>query len=326
MKRLARVIVSITLALTLALGICTVPTEAAKAKGLIAPLTVKDGWGSSTVSYWLGPDAYTTDFSSYKISGDVYVPASFFKNRDIVLSLNAELNFYQESSNTSFYLNSQREFRLIYDENIKDYYFWAWDDEKQTDATVPYVKSVKKVGDMVKIQIVDESLLTTPSSNDVDESTNSFKPYTGDIPESGMDVNAQFRLSTDQKFSGQFAVANVKVKAGGKVATPDYKSEVAIGQVKDEKGETIDLKPTAFNTSLLSVSKTSVQVKAKKSASVSVSTMLSGDKVKVSTSAKKIATATYKNGKLTIKGLKKGSAVISVKANGKTKKIKVTVV
>jgi hypothetical protein len=53
--------------------------------------------------------------------------------------------------------------------------------------------------------------------------------------------------------------------------------------------------------------------------------MFSGDKVSVSSSSSKVAKATYKSGKVTIKGVKKGKATVSVKANGKTQKIKVTV-
>ena len=62
-----------------------------------------------------------------------------------------------------------------------------------------------------------------------------------------------------------------------------------------------------------------------KSVKVKATPSFSDDKIKVKTSNKKIATAKYTNGKVTIKGVKKGKATLTLKYNGITKKIKVTV-
>ncbi|MBR3363848.1 MAG: Ig-like domain-containing protein, partial [Solobacterium sp.] len=77
---------------------------------------------------------------------------------------------------------------------------------------------------------------------------------------------------------------------------------------------------------VLTLSKTAVKVKKTKSASIAV-TIASGDIVSVKTSNKNIAAASYKNGKLLIKALKKaGTANITVTtAAGKQATVKVTV-
>ncbi len=80
-----------------------------------------------------------------------------------------------------------------------------------------------------------------------------------------------------------------------------------------------------FNTFALKLSKSKVKVAPKKSVTVKVVTTRTGDKVKVKTSDKKIATAKYSKGKLTITGKKAGTAKITVTANGTKKVIKVTV-
>ena len=76
----------------------------------------------------------------------------------------------------------------------------------------------------------------------------------------------------------------------------------------------------------LKVGKNTVKLSQTKSISFEVS-FTSGDKITVKSSNKKIATATYKNGKITIKAKKKpGKAIITVTtATGKSAKIKVTV-
>ena len=95
------------------------------------------------------------------------------------------------------------------------------------------------------------------------------------------------------------------------------------GDITD--GETVSRDAVAFNTSYLTVAKDSIKIAKKKTARVKVTTMTADDKVEVSSSNKKIATATLKKGKVKIKGKKAGSAVITVKANGVSKEIKVIV-
>ena len=118
------------------------------------------------------------------------------------------------------------------------------------------------------------------------------------------------------------------------------------GNKNEEGGEEFahcEVTAVPFNTSFLTVAKDKVEVKAKKSVNVKFTTMNTADnlpahafelgdvvlnladKVTVKTSDKKIATASVKNGKVKIKGKKKGAATITVSANGVEKKINVNV-
>ena len=328
MKRIMKSSVAMLLALTLALGVWGVtPSAAATVKGLVAPFTIKDGWGSTAINHWFGPESYSTDFSGYKVSGDVYIPRAAFAD-DAVLHVRADISFWFEDIEKSGLLLSDQkdEIHIGYNKESNDYWFNGWDDEKQQDVELPFVKSVSTVGDMVKVEFADAPVSAELMSDQWDEATQSNKPWEGDIPQTNGHVNACIHVGGEKAFSGKIAVSNVSVKIGDKVLDAIYDADDDIGDAwGDIEGDMGPIKPETFNTTALSVAKTSVKVKAKKSSTVKVTTMFNGDKVKVSSSTKKVAKATYKNGKVTIKGVKKGKATITVKANGKTKKIKVTV-
>ncbi len=329
MKRFMKSAMAVALAFTLALGVSVIPAKAAGTKGLVAPFTIpeKGQWGSTNITSWFGPDAYTTDFSKYSVSADVYIPKAAIP-ADTCLNVSSWINFWFQDTNTNGMLPNERKNEVLvgYDSKGKTYWANGFDEEKQEDVETPFA-SVTEVGDMVKLEIVNAPVMSKLYSTDWDEAANFQKPWEGAIPEKNGHINASVRVGGgDAKFDGKFAVSNVSVKVGDKVLTSNYDSDEDIGDAwGDVQGEIGTLKASTFNTTALSVAKASVNVKAKKSASVKVTTMFAGDKVKVSTSSKKVATASYKNGKVTIKGVKKGKATVSVKANGKTKKIKVTV-
>lgn len=88
---------------------------------------------------------------------------------------------------------------------------------------------------------------------------------------------------------------------------------------QDEKENTPKI--VNFTGKALDVAKKTLTIKAGKKATVKAVTM-PNTKVTYKTSNKKVATVTSKG---VVKGIKKGKAVITVKANGKTVKVKVTV-
>lgn len=80
-------------------------------------------------------------------------------------------------------------------------------------------------------------------------------------------------------------------------------------------------KVVGFTGKALDVAKKTLTIKAGKKATIKATTM-PNSKVTYKTSNKKVATVTNKG---VVKGVKKGKAVITVKANGKTVKVKITV-
>lgn len=331
MKKFMRNTMAAVLAVALVFGVgIAKPANAATLKGLVAPITIKasNGWGSTNINHWFGPDAYTTDFSTYSLSADVYIPKVAFDKDGKPLHVNAEISFWFEDLDKTGMLPMSRENEIMigYDKEGKSYWFNGWDDKEQKDVELPFVKAVTVVGDMVKVEIVDAPVASSLYTDEWDEATDWQKPWTDAIPETNGHINAAVRLAGDTPFAGKFAVSNVSVKAGDKVLTADYNAKEDIGDAwGDVEGNIGELKAVGFNTTALTVAKASASVKAKKSASIKVTTMFDGDKVTVSSSSKKVATATYKKGKITIKGVAKGKATVTVKANGATKKIKVTV-
>ncbi len=331
MKRLMKNSVAVMLSLVLAIGLVGVkPANAASLKGAVAPITIQSGWGSTNINHWLGgDDAYSTDFSKYSVSADVYFPRAMIDGaNDPNVSINTEISFWYEDLQESGKLPMARENEIIvgYNKEANEFWYNGYDEAKKEDVSLSFVKSVTAVGDMVKVEIVDAPVSSKLYSTEWDEVAGKNKDWTKAIPEKGS-INAEVRLASGNAFDGKFAVTNVSVKIGDKVVSADYDAkDIVLGDAwGDVQGEIGELKTASFNTSAVAVAKSSVSVKAKKSAAVKVTTMFDGDKVTVSSSSKKVATVTYKKGKVTIKGVKKGKATITVKANGKTKKIKVTV-
>ena len=189
---------------------------------------------------------------------------------------------------------------------------------------LPFVKNVELVDDMVKVEIVDATVNPTFKTNEWDETTGLNKPWKDAIPKRG-DAVPEFRVGTDRPYNGLFAVANASIKVGDKEYKTDYNKAGFISGFNGEYEGYRELEASTFRTAAVSVDKTSVKVKKNKTAAITVTTMFDSDEVTVSSSSAKVAKVTYKDGKLTIKGLKKGKATVTVEANGQKKTIKVTV-
>ena len=324
MKKTLKNAVAFALALSLALGIGAVPSEAKSIKGAVAPLTPNEGGvAEREFTNYNPPAIFSKDyaFDTYKVSGDIYIPLSMFSKDGGHVFITPMVNFWFPEVAENGLLECGFEIVVGWDyEQNRPYYEGL---EKGTDKKIPefeWVNNIQTIDDMVKLEIVDAPL--KPELIHAEYGEDGRPAWTEEIPSNG-DVSPQFKVGTDYYVNTKFVLTNAAVKFGDKEYRTDYSGPDLIGGYHD--GEYHEVAASTINTTALSVAKTSVKIKKKKKTTVKVTTMFSGDKVTVSSSAAKVAKATYKSGKVTIKGLKKGKATISVKANGKTKKIKVTV-
>ena len=199
------------------------------------------------------------------------------------------------------------------------------------------VMNAELVDNMVKITVKDLKATSTNityacAADDWEE-----KPFEDDFDGTEkMNFGLQFHEWIGGKKVETVYLASASVKMDGKtiwkasMSTKDIAGSPLVDSGKlDEEGnvifDVVEIPAVQFNTANLTVAKDSVKIKAKKTASVKVATMNPGDKVTVKTSDKKIATVSYKNGKVKIKGKKAGKATITVTANGTIKEIAVTV-
>ena len=146
-----------------------------------------------------------------------------------------------------------------------------------------------------------------------------------DFPEGqGQIIVTAFIGGFDQSYKGSIYVDDVALVVDDTVvSTANYEN----GNVGDctyrinsaEKKSTP--KVVSFDGKALKVTKTALNVKAGKKVTIKA-TATPAAKVTYKSSNKKVATVTNKG---VVKGVKKGKATITVKANGKTVKVKVTV-
>jgi hypothetical protein len=236
----------------------------------------------------------TTFGETYSLKMDIYVPAALMKKARLWIS--PSLNLYG-----------------INDINVgivqasADYYYDINSD------------SVTKVGDFYKVQA--EVALDTCYSK---------KGKIIAFPEGeGVASVSLFVASFGAAYKGSIYFDNVSLAIDGQeVYSEDferYENGSVIGtcrySLNEEKECSRGPRVLTFKGKALTVSKTSLSVKKGKTATIKAATMPSA-KVTYTSSNKKIATV---NSKGVVKGIKKGKATITVKANGKTVKVKVTV-
>lgn len=323
MKKTLKNAITLVLALSLALGVSFVPSEAKSVKGVVVPL-VAQNVGMSSVSSWVEPNNFSSDFNNYLVSADIYIPVSAFNKDGGSIFIDSWVSFWFGDLGMNGYLENDTTICVGYDFEQKNGFYKGL--VRGTDEEIKelsYVKDIQEIDDMIKVKIVDAPVLPIFRGPEWDPEIEDYEKWKGDIPTTG-DACPLIRIGTDRSIDTKYVVTNASVKIGGNEYKTDYSgSESIAGYYSND--EYIELPASTFNTKSLSVANTSVKIKKKKNTTVKVTTMFDGDKVKVSSSKAKVAKATYKSGKVTIKGLKKGKAIITVKANGKTKKIKVTV-
>lgn len=277
----------------------------------------EDDWDSTSLSdicFWSTgePSAYS---ESYTVSYKLYIPASFMKGE-------ADINV---GGGISFDDASAEEWQWAgyadlpsYDFHV-DGTFTTWDEEKEQDVPITYA-TAKKTGDfyVVSYEAKAKAVNTTDAPADVTKAEK--VAVTPNIGVKGINITAK---------NSAIYLDDLKItKADGTVIrdqnfTSDKKveGETRVAPKKgDNDGKAIKL-ATITDNKVLTVKSTKVNVKVKKTAKISA-TATPATKVTYTSSNKKVATV---NSKGVVTGKKAGKAVISVKANGKTVKVSVTV-
>lgn len=228
----------------------------------------------------------------YYLSMDIYFPSAFMKKGTVLVKPNMQI-VTGEDAETREEMSATNKSGCTY--TIKS-------DE------------VKKVGDFYKLHTGMQ--IDFPGGNE------------SSFPESVGSLIVNVLVETGGvNYTGSIYFDNVKLTVDGEeFATANYEDGV-IGSCKynlnDESDGDCNRTPKVvkFTAKSLTVSKTSLTIKKGKKKTLTTTTMPSVKAV-FSSSNKKIVTVTSKG---VVKGIKKGKATISVKANGKTVKVKVTV-
>ena len=320
------------LAAALALGMVATPVQAAALKGLTGNYSFEadsdDGWAN--VDCFCGsPVAISA--KDLTASYDVYFPKALLGSFGHESGIGAGfcVNAYDVNAKKNYNI-PMCTIDMWASTDGKEIDYWHHDDKSNDNIQKPEYASVKIVGDFVKISYKDAPVDTSRTVEVWDDNTqkNSNGSISSVPAEAGIGFNTDihsWRLTKES--SGKFFVTNVSIKsAGTSVFKSDtsYKGVVGGASNSSNPEKRTDIKVSSFNSSF-APAKAKVTVNAGKTAKVKVATHFDGDKVTVKTNKKAVATATYKKGTLTIKGVKAGKAVITLTSDGVTKKVTVTV-
>jgi hypothetical protein len=229
--------------------------------------------------------------TAYTLNMKIYVPASYMKKGRLFVK--SWIDYYDSSDNYIGYAG-------ISDDNV---YF----DISSSGVT--------KTGDFYA---VDVSMPLEVYYDDNDQQA-SFPTGTGNASV-GVFISA-----FGMKYTGSLYFDDITLTADGKaVSTVDYE-DGKIGSCTYSNNADFDTSKTpkvvSFTGSALTVAKAALTIKTGKTATIKTTTLPSA-KATFTSSNKKVATVSSKG---VVKGVKKGKATITVKANGKTVKVKVTV-
>ena len=242
--------------------------------------------------YLANAETDVTFGKTYEVQTKIYVPAQYF-DKGGSLYVVPSLYFWTGD-------NWQTESGYSRNENGMSY------DKKS--------EGVTKTGDFY---VVDAKI---PMETCYDESGDKIDFPTG----SGQILTYLFVMGENAAYKGSIYVDDAALVVDGNVLlSNDFESgkvnECTYTMNQSEKTHTP--KVVGFTGKALDVAKKTLTIKAGKKATIKAATM-PNSKVTYKTSNKKVATVTNKG---VVKGVKKGKAVITVKANGKTVKVKITV-
>jgi hypothetical protein len=226
----------------------------------------------------------------YNFNMTIYVPASYMEEAE--LDVEPEIAYCTAEGRIGYARNSDRE--IHYDINSSD---------------------ITKIGDFYAVEI------STP----IDVFYN-LKNKKTSFPEGKANLFASVSIvGSNLDYTGSLYIDDISLSVNGKaVGTVDYE-DGEIGKCSYRKkvgGTLITPKIVSFDgNNSLTVSKTALSVKKGNTVTIK-STAIPSTKTTFTSSNKKVATVTSKG---VVKGVKKGKATITVKANGKTVEVKVTV-
>ena len=229
---------------------------------------------------------------TYEVQTKIYVPAQYF-DKGGSLWVNQSLFFWTGDDWETDSGYARNESGMFYDKKSE---------------------GVTKTGDFY---VVDAKI---PMETCYDESGDKIDFPTG----SGQILTNLFVVGENAAYKGSIYFDDAALVVDGNVLlSNDFES----GKVNEctytmnQSAKTHTPKVVGFTGKALDVAKKTLTIKAGKKATIKAATM-PNSKVTYKTSNKKVATVTNKG---VVKGVKKGKAVITVKANGKTVKVKITV-
>ena len=259
------------------------------------------------------PSAYS---ESYRVSYKLYIPTSFMK-KDACISVWCGVGLNDATGDDWKYGGNLDCGPVNFHDGVLTY----WNEEQQKEFTADYA-SVKKSGDFYVITY-DYTTSGVPQADDIETDITKSQTVAPDfwISAQGVNLTAKNCAIYFDDFKLTKADGTVLVS---KDFTSDKKGEgdYHIAPVSDWDKESKELKlATITDNKVLTVKSTKSTVKVGKKVKISA-TATPAIKITYASSNKKVATVDAKG---TVTGKKAGKAVISVKANGKTVKVTVTV-
>lgn len=250
-----------------------------------------DSGDDSSVSFnWLLSDDEVIFGKSYSLNMKLYVPAAFMKSGSLWIK-----------PNMSFWTGEDLETEAGW-AMAADGYTYDINSENVTKYNDFYVVDAKMPIDYCE----------------VNEQEAAFPEGKGQI------IVGLFMSGTNETYKGSVYVDDVALVVDDTVvSTVDYENG-SVGSCTYELNSTEKKntpKVVSFDGNALKVAKNALTVKKGKTTKIKATTTPAA-KVTYKSSNKKIATVTNKG---VVKGVKKGKTTITVKANGKTVKVKVTV-
>ena len=229
---------------------------------------------------------------TYEVQTKIYVPAQYF-DKGGSLWVNPSLFFWTGDDWETESGYARNESGMFYDKKSE---------------------GVTKTGDFY---VVDAKI---PMETCYDESGDKIDFPTG----SGQSLTYLFVVGENAAYKGSIYFDDAALVVDGNVLlSNDFESGKvnACTYTMNQSEKKHTPKVVGFTGKALDVAKKTLTIKAGKKATIKAATM-PNSKVTYKTSNKKVATVTNKG---VVKGVKKGKAVITVKANGKTVKVKITV-
>ena len=258
------------------------------------------------------PSAYS---ESYRVSYKLCIPTSFMK-KNARISIYCGLGFSAADDEWKYGGNLDCA-GVEFHDGVLTY----WDDEQQKDLPADCA-SVKKSGDFYVITY-DYTTSGVPQADDIATDITKSQAVAPDFWLSVQGI--ELTVKNSAIYFDDFKLT----KADGTVlASKDYTSDKKVegnchvAPVADWEKESKDLKlATITDNKVLTVKSTKATVKVGKKVKISA-TATPATKITYASSNKKVATVDAKG---TVTGKKAGKATISVKANGKTVKVAITV-
>ena len=319
---------AVALAAVLAFGIGVTPAEAATSKALNAPVSFAgkgwDDFGKTRTLMYVGGDSEAVAFAeNYSVSYKLYIPknvvSKMLKSGTGAMDTYPSLDLMDDNDDWN-YLGSvynRISLTLACGPMKGEPALMAYDTIKEENVSAKKYASLSKKGDYYVLNVKNLPMKTvlydSKTDSDVAIDTSKKGRFNVAISVAGISFKAKSSVYVD----------DVVVKTGDTtLLSQNFEGETGwLAYNMNEKNQDTETQVQTFSTDLLKLSKSSVSVKKGKNVTVKVTTSPQAA-VTYQSADKKIATV---NAKGVIKGVKAGKTTITVKANGISKKITVTV-